>query len=133
VAIKVCVSSADLQREVDILNGLPRDEPDARNVVRLLDSFSLDGPNGKHAVLVFDILGDLKEIMWLPSLYDQVKSMCRHFVRGVAFLHRQGIVHGGRRFRVRSRCFIAHSSCGGRLIRYPFRKHRGNSARYTRT
>ena len=91
VALKVCAADADSQHELKIFNHLPHD---ALNVVRLFDSFSLQGPNGLHTILVHDVLGQPTTLMRSPTRSGH-RVLCQQLAQGVATLHRHGIVHGG--------------------------------------
>jgi serine/threonine-protein kinase SRPK3 len=65
-------------------------------VLRLHDSFAIDGPNGTHAVLVFNVLGLLLHtVAPLARTYWKPRQLCREVAQGLAFLHRHGVVHGG--------------------------------------
>lgn len=75
------------------------DHPNSSSVVILLDSFKLEGPNGTHVCMVFEVLGAnlLKLIRkskhrGLPV--DLVKSIARQVLQGLDLLHKQcGIIH----------------------------------------
>ncbi|EKM57592.1 uncharacterized protein PHACADRAFT_170828 [Phanerochaete carnosa HHB-10118-sp] len=92
VALKICAARADPQHELDVFARLPTDE--SPNVVQLLDGFTLQGPNGRHAVLVHNVLGSLKDAVCLPAGRKQVKNLCRQIADGLAIIHRHGIAHG---------------------------------------
>jgi serine/threonine protein kinase len=97
--------------ELLILNRLsclaPKD-PDSQHITVLLDAFQHQGPNGKHQCLVFEVMGataaslveELPENK--PKMLDKVerytkwmsKKILLHALRGLSFLHRNGIVHG---------------------------------------
>ena len=93
VALKVCAADADSQHELNIFSHLPHD--DSRNVLRLLDSFSLQGPNGLHAILVHDVLGQPTTVMRSPAQSGH-RVLCYQLAQGLSSLHRHGIVHGGK-------------------------------------
>ncbi|KAF9480970.1 kinase-like protein [Pholiota conissans] len=96
VALKVCAADADPCHETDILRRIPEIE-ETRNVLRLRDSFSVEGPNGIHTVLVHDVLGNILDLILLDpdgQYAKQMSSMCRQVACGLAALHRRGIVHG---------------------------------------
>ena len=82
VALKVCAADADSQHELKIFNRLPHD---ASNVVRLLDSFSLQGPNGFHTILVQNVLGQPTTLMRSPTRSGH-RVLCQQLT-----LHRHGI------------------------------------------
>ncbi|KAG6844383.1 hypothetical protein H0H87_007287 [Tephrocybe sp. NHM501043] len=93
VAVKICVADAPPQLELDIFDKLPREK--TPNVVQLLDSFSLAGPNGIHTVLVHDVLGSVTSIIGSPRGPKHAREICRQIAHGLATLHRHGVVHGG--------------------------------------
>lgn len=91
VALKVCAANADSQHELKIFHHLPRDG--LHNVIRLLDSFSVQGPNGVHAILVQDVVGQPTAPM--RSLTRSAsRVISRQLAQGLADLHRHGVVHG---------------------------------------
>ncbi|EKM59369.1 uncharacterized protein PHACADRAFT_205571 [Phanerochaete carnosa HHB-10118-sp] len=92
VALKICVADANPQQELGIHSRLPHEE--ARHIMELLDSFTLQGPNGVHSVFVYNVLGSLNEAIRSSPGTMQVKLVCQQLVKGVAFLHRYGVVHG---------------------------------------
>ena len=92
-ALKFCVADADSQRELDVFSRLPSDEK--RHVLRLHDTFTIDGPNGTHAVHAFNVLGSLDTISPLVRPYWNPRKLCREVAQGLALLHRHGVVHGG--------------------------------------
>jgi len=91
VALKVCAADADSEHELKIFNHLPHDE--SRNVLQLLDSFSLQGPNGLHTILVHDVLGQPTTAM---RSAQGGRVLSRQLAQGLAALHSNDIVHGGR-------------------------------------
>ena len=64
-------------------------------MLRLHDSFTIDGPNGTHAVHVFNVLGSLHIIARGARTYWNARELCRQVAQGLALLHRNGVVHGG--------------------------------------
>ena len=77
---------------------LPR-HPGSKCVVKLLDSFEHDGPNGRHVCMAFEVLGD--NLLALIKRYDYrgvplraVKAVCRDVLLGLDYLHaRKKIIH----------------------------------------
>ncbi|KIM38570.1 hypothetical protein M413DRAFT_75846, partial [Hebeloma cylindrosporum] len=60
----------------------------------LLDSFSVQGPNGTHTIFVQDLVGTPTALM--RSLTRNAhRVLCHQLAQGLADLHRNGIVHGG--------------------------------------
>jgi serine/threonine protein kinase len=103
--------AASSETELSILENLSSKasvDPYSRHVNFLLDEFQHHGPNGKHQCLVFQPMGatvaslveELPENK--PKMYGKVerypkwvvKKILLHALRGLAFLHRNGVVHG---------------------------------------
>ena len=69
------------------------------NVVKLIDSFTHRGPNGRHYVLVFEILGInllemIKNFDYRGLPLDIVKSFLIQILKGLKFLHNEcGVIH----------------------------------------
>ena len=89
-----------------------KDHPGAKHVCVKLDSFTFDGPNGKHLCLVFEPLGRsledvidsasryLRDPSYNPGIYGTKKwsarfarEVCRQLVLGLDYLHSQKIMH----------------------------------------
>jgi len=74
-------------------------EPGRAHVVKLLDSFTHDGPHGKHAVMAFEVLGDnllslIKHWDYHGVPYAMCRQICMQTCAGLDFLHRVcGIIH----------------------------------------
>ncbi|KAE9395632.1 kinase-like protein [Gymnopus androsaceus JB14] len=92
-ALKICVANADSNHEVNVHRRLASE---SLHVANLLDSFSLPGPNGTHTVLVYSVLASLatRGISSFKLTVDERRSLCYQLVQGVAFLHRNGVIHG---------------------------------------
>jgi serine/threonine protein kinase len=100
-------SATELSIFEKISSVAPKD-PDSQHITILLDEFQHEGPNGKHQCLVFEAMGataaslveELPENK--PKMYGKVerypkwiaKKILLHALRGLAFLHRNGVVHG---------------------------------------
>lgn len=77
---------------------------DTQHIMRLLDHFDVEGPNGIHPCLVLEMLGpsvsDLVEGRFadgrLPG--SLAKGVARQALMGLDALHRREIAHGGRLF-----------------------------------
>jgi serine/threonine protein kinase len=99
------------ETELSILERLSTtasNDPNSRHVTVLLDEFQHKGPNGKHQCLVFEAMGataaslveELPENN--PKMLGNVdrypkwvaKRLLLHALRGLAFLHGNGVVHG---------------------------------------
>ncbi|KZT03713.1 kinase-like protein [Laetiporus sulphureus 93-53] len=93
VALKICAAEADSRHELDTYNRIPAGD-EMQNVLRLRYSFSLQGPNGVHTVLVHDVLGNLLDAVNAPGGRKHARMLCRQIACGLTALHRHGIVHG---------------------------------------
>jgi serine/threonine-protein kinase SRPK3 len=114
--------------EVEILQSLSRhaSTPSGRDhVLELLDSFQINGPNGTHDVLVTDILVSLSDLRDLEALDS--RRAAYHKLLGLAYLHRQNIVHGGAFDLYYS--FDGNHGSNGTWNKTPLRQHRIQSAR----
>lgn len=63
-------------------------------VVKLLDNFKHSGPNGQHACMVFEYLGDnlltfIKYTNYWGMPIHRVKDICFHILVGLDYLHKQ--------------------------------------------
>jgi non-specific serine/threonine protein kinase len=83
-------------------------DPNAQHIMELLGTFHHEGPNGKHLCMVFKPMGstaaslveELPENQ--PKMYGKrqrypkwvAKRILLHALRGLAFLHQNGVVHG---------------------------------------
>ncbi|KAJ5121052.1 kinase-like domain-containing protein [Penicillium bovifimosum] len=109
VAIKIPVATCDSTgtRETDILRRLNhtglegKAHPGAAYIPSIFDGFSVSGPNGVHHCHVTEIgmmnLGEAKDSSYIHLFRLPVaRVMAVQLVQAVAFLHSQGIVHGGK-------------------------------------
>lgn len=97
--------------ELAILNHLSDaslGDPSAQRLTALLDTFRHQGPNGEHQCLVYELMGttattlveELPENQ--PKTYMKTqrypkwmaKRILTHTLHGLAFLHKNGVVHG---------------------------------------
>ncbi|KAK2806624.1 hypothetical protein FQN51_006590 [Onygenales sp. PD_10] len=104
VALKVYVHTSLVHRELPayhhIASRFSGSSHEGRgNVRRLLHSFELDGPDGRHIVLVFEAaqmsLRDMK-VIFFPDGFDEdfVRGAIIELLKALDFLHTQGqIVH----------------------------------------
>mmetsp|Transcript_22656 Transcript_22656/g.89634 ORF Transcript_22656/g.89634 Transcript_22656/m.89634 type:complete len:501 (+) Transcript_22656:173-1675(+) len=103
VALKVVKSAAHYTEaaldEVKLLQCVAEEDPDGKSyVVRLLDDFTHVGPNGKHVVMVFEVLGrnilDLIEKHYYGLPLPVVKSITKQVLIALDFMHtRCSIIH----------------------------------------
>ena len=104
-------TSSNAQVELDICKSLAakaHHDPLANHIVPILDSFELAGPNGVHRRMVFEAMGPTAASMkdYLPGQQSPIrgeyprypkamaKKVLKHVLSGLAFLHRNGAVHG---------------------------------------
>ncbi|KAL7359747.1 protein kinase [Histoplasma ohiense] len=103
VAVKIAIAEADMQ-DSTILNNLahvePRDQrhPGQALISRVLDTFSLDGPNGRHRCLVTEpgmmTIAEAKDASYTRLFKLPVaKAIVAQVIQAVTFLHHQGVVH----------------------------------------
>jgi len=85
------MADVNSQNEVEIFTRIP----ELQNVLQLLDSFSIPGPNGIHTILVHEVLGSPTPLMRSPTRSGN-RVLCRQLAQGLADLHRHGIAHGGK-------------------------------------
>jgi serine/threonine-protein kinase SRPK3 len=73
----------------------------SQHVMQFLDTFDVEGPNGKHECLVLEFLGpsvsDVLERIWGdPKLPGPIaKAVMHQALEGLAYLHKHNIGHGG--------------------------------------
>ncbi|KAL3480486.1 kinase-like domain-containing protein [Aspergillus californicus] len=103
VAVKIAIAAADLP-ESKILNALALSEtsdeahPGKALIPRVLDTFSLNGPNGRHTCLVTEpgmmTLAEAKDASY-PRLFTLpvAKAIAVQLTQAVAFLHHRAVVH----------------------------------------
>ncbi|KAJ9203259.1 hypothetical protein DTO164E3_2730 [Paecilomyces variotii] len=103
VAIKVSISErrdSEINRELDIMKKLASIHPSPQHVIGMLDDFNLEGPNGTHKCLVFELLGPN-----IPDMIDArfpdgrlpaqlAKAIAKQALFGLDILHQQNIGHG---------------------------------------
>lgn len=104
VAVKISVSEAERSHETDILRLISSFGSDTHagreHIVQLLDSFCVDGPNGKHQCLVLELLGPSIPALIDSYLHDErlpakaARSIAHQVLKGVDFLAQLNIGHG---------------------------------------
>ena len=104
-ASTACKESAILEH----LSSAAGKEPDYQHIIRLLEHFEIQGPNGSHRCLVFEVMSTTVASLAekLPENHPMMgpkphrypvwtaKQILLHTLRGLALLHKNGIVHGG--------------------------------------
>ena len=105
VAVKIKesdISNSKLQNELDILKHLSRATSDHPGRIYsaaslLLRYFWIDGPNGQHLALVFQVLGpSISQLNhWLIRLHTCLaRNIVLQVTQGLEYLHSEGICHG---------------------------------------
>jgi serine/threonine protein kinase len=109
--LKIHAADVDASKELSIQQYLAAKSPkdfDSNFVLLSLDSFVLEGPNGKHHCLVADPMGpSISAVLNAPpEFYDPLnpptqrfptprnKSFLRNILCGLKFLHNNNVVHG---------------------------------------
>ncbi|KAK6826749.1 hypothetical protein RU639_004558 [Aspergillus parasiticus] len=104
VAVKICTGNSN-PREMDIISILtrPRDPavktPGRTMVPSILDTFTINGPNGNHACYVTvparASLSGVKDGSWIRLFQlDVARALAAQLVLVVDYIHTQGIIHG---------------------------------------
>lgn len=108
---KLKVGIADsLPQEASVLRALHTQErrvPGSETIPRLLDTFTINGPNGSHPCYVTTLaLGDLAESKF-SCLFrrDVARALAYELTLAVAYVHSRGFVHGG---ESRLSCITSH-------------------------
>ena len=82
-----------IQNELELLDRLLADGDDVgRNFIHApVDKFPIEGPNGKHQCLVYDLYGlDLAHAEWPINM---VKKLAKDSLQAVDYIHSKGICH----------------------------------------
>ena len=105
VSVKICQGSESPKpdTEATLLQHIKDNpKPGSENTIDLYDSFVVRGPNGYHGCLVTEVVIPLGTLgadgSRLESLYNP-RSVIEQVARGFAYLHTQGIAHGGKQPR----------------------------------
>lgn len=104
VALKVYINSSRTHRELPMynhINGIRSQHGGRLNLRRLLDSFNIEGPNGRHVCLVHEALGmnleDLRDLV--PNrefASDLIRESLRGILRALHFLREEAhVIHTG--------------------------------------
>lgn len=104
VALKIYINRSKVHRELPMYNHINSldSQHEGRNYVRrLLDSFEIGGPHGRHTCLVHEALGmNLEELRELvPGRIfapDLIRQSLRGVLRAMHFLHEEAhVIHTG--------------------------------------
>ncbi|CAG8570033.1 9982_t:CDS:2 [Ambispora gerdemannii] len=106
VALKVVKSAQHYTEtaldEIKLLKKIVNTNPEApgrRHVVELLEDFRIEGPNGQHVCMVFEVLGE--NLLSLIKRYNHrgipaplVKQITKQVLMGLDYMHREcGVIH----------------------------------------
>ncbi|KAJ7276702.1 kinase-like domain-containing protein [Mycena rebaudengoi] len=95
VAVKIVrASESATSREAAILKRLRSPASDPPAVIQLLDSFTLTSANGIHYALVTEPVILLENLLELPGIQVNMRSLVRQALEGLSFIHERGIAHG---------------------------------------
>jgi serine/threonine-protein kinase SRPK3 len=100
VAVKVLTADSPASTEAQHFRKLKSNGGKGLNevfVVELFDTFELEGPNGKHQCLVFEVLGpSLAVVLESFSLTSkEILRAAKQLLDAVSFIHENGYSHGG--------------------------------------
>lgn len=104
VALKIMKSAAQFAQaalhEIEVLSAIADGDPsNSKCVVRLVDHFKHNGPNGQHLCMVLEFLGDsllrlIKYNRYKGLELNKVREICKCILIGLDYLHRElGIIH----------------------------------------
>ncbi|KAF8903653.1 kinase-like protein [Gymnopilus junonius] len=107
VAMKILVGDMDIPDKkgdwdelgiLKILRDTNPQSPGYHHVCRLLDDFTLKGPNGNHTCLVLEAMGlsvlDVYHVLRGPMPLPLLKRVSKHLLSALSYLHDEcGIIH----------------------------------------
>jgi serine/threonine protein kinase len=107
VAVKILDAGASAACDeiaiLEHLSSVAGEQPDYQHITRLLEHFELQGPNGSHRCLVFEVMSMTAASLAqsLPENHQRrypvwiANKILLHTLRGIALLHKNEIVHSG--------------------------------------
>jgi hypothetical protein len=104
VALKVYINRSKVHREMPIyihINAIKTDHDGQKNLRKLLDSFEITGPHGKHICLAHEVFSMCMEDFrgYLPNRYfsaDLIREIIGYMLRALHFLRKEAhVVHTG--------------------------------------
>ncbi len=100
-AVKFIIADGSTDEESDLRllamlcgNGVSRNECEENHLTLPIDSFWVNGVNGRHLCLVLPLLGCPISSKSIQDSSDSFKQIFRQTGKALQFLHRQGICHG---------------------------------------
>lgn len=95
-ALKVMCADLSHNRELEVMHQLEEQKANHPNINTALDLFNVKGPNGTHVCIVLPLLGPSLRRTWRRLSKSSRHQACEEVTSGLAFLHEQGICHGGK-------------------------------------
>jgi serine/threonine-protein kinase SRPK3 len=99
VALKVVVArQSGRNNESKLLQWLgtrPKEHRGHIHILKLLDLFHIEGPNGTHEVLVTDVVCTIRALHFRKLLSPLSATICYQAMLGLAYLQEHGVTHGG--------------------------------------
>ncbi|KFY22231.1 hypothetical protein V493_06748 [Pseudogymnoascus sp. VKM F-4281 (FW-2241)] len=118
VALKIMTATmTETSRELRWYDALGECRPGSLSrhyIAQLLDKFILDGPNGKHLCLVFELLGPNVRSIVKTEYEDRtnidpatILRMTEQLLKALSFIHQTGFAHGD--VSTKNMAFAAHN------------------------
>ncbi|KAF5309025.1 hypothetical protein D9619_013598 [Psilocybe cf. subviscida] len=89
VAVKVSIADNESAKEAELLQSVP-----SPHIIPVFDSFELDGPNGRHHVVVTEVLCSFVDFLNIPRPVRAMKRLVWEITKAVEQLHEAGLIHG---------------------------------------
>lgn len=108
VAVKISISERQPRskdRQLHVMRAIAASSsqhPGAASVMKIIDNFTLNGPNGTHQCMVLELLGpsisDVLDVRFADNRLPGAlaKKVARQTLLGLDYLHQHGIGHGGK-------------------------------------
>ncbi|KAI0867389.1 kinase-like domain-containing protein [Hypoxylon argillaceum] len=106
VAVKISISERQPRskdRQLHVMRAIAASSsqhPGAASVMKIIDNFTLNGPNGTHQCMVLELLGpsisDVLDVRFADNRLPGAlaKKVARQTLLGLDYLHQHGIGHG---------------------------------------
>lgn len=100
MVIKIAIAEADIPESNILTSDEVQGRPGKSLIPRILDMFSINGPNGRHRCLVSEpgmmTVAQAKDASFTRLFELSVaRAIAAQVILAVAFLHHRGVVHGG--------------------------------------
>ncbi|TLS22085.1 uncharacterized protein PpBr36_09516 [Pyricularia pennisetigena] len=77
-----------------LMQGRADDAPGSRHIIRLLDAFNVESPNGIHRCLVLEQAGSALSALDGVAQFNDMINIFRQCATAVEYMHSMGVVHG---------------------------------------